>query len=166
MDQTRIHPESYSLAHKVARDVEFDNKVVDPTDQYASYIAVKSIIQNPGKLKVLDLPKYKEELEQTGQTNFIVLIDYIIEELKSPFKDPRTYRTNQSLNITNTELFYMLIDETVQTFRRGIIVTAQVVRVFEAKDNSPSGGFILCKLDNGLDAKVEKQDLDNSDRNI
>lgn len=115
---------------------------------------------------MLDLPKYKDELEQTGQTNFIVLIDYIIEELKSPFKDPRTYRTNQSLNITNTELFYMLIDETVQTFRRGIIVTAQVVRVFEAKDNSPSGGFILCKLDNGLDAKVEKQDLDNSDRNI
>lgn len=60
----------------------------------------------------------------------------------------------------------MLIDETVLTFRRGIIVTAQVIRVFEAKDNSTSGGFILCKLDNGLDAKVEKQDLDNTDRNI
>jgi len=54
----------------------------------------------------------------------------------------------------------MLIEETERTFYRGMIVTAQVVRVFEGRDDN--GGFALCKLDNGLDAKIEKNDLENS----
>lgn len=59
----------------------------------------------------------------------------------------------------------MLIDETERTFKRGMIVTAQVMRVFEnsGRDEGASGGgFALCKLDNGLDAKVEKSNLDNA----
>ena len=53
----------------------------------------------------------------------------------------------------------MLIDETEATFRIGQIVTAQVTRLFEGKENSDKGGLFLCKLDNGLDARVEAKDL-------
>jgi len=95
-----------------------------------------------------------------------VLIDYIMEEFRLPFKDPRTYRTPTSLGLTPKDLFYMLIDETDRTFKWGMIVTAQVSKVFEGRDASGQGGFILCKLDNGLDAKVEKGDLDSGDRRI
>jgi ribosomal protein S1 len=49
----------------------------------------------------------------------------------------------------------MLIDESERTFRRGIIVTATVVRV---TDN-----IVYCKLDNGLDAIVQKNDLEKTD---
>lgn len=45
----------------------------------------------------------------------------------------------------------MLIDESERTFKRGIIVTATVVRVLDDK--------VLCKLDNGLDGNIRKEDI-------
>lgn len=48
----------------------------------------------------------------------------------------------------------MLIDESDRTFRKGIIVTATVVKV---TDN-----IVLCKLDNGLDAVIKKEDLERT----
>ena len=48
----------------------------------------------------------------------------------------------------------MLIDESERNFKVGIIVTATVVNV----KNS-----VLCKLDNGLDAYVDKKNIENSD---
>lgn len=91
-----------------------------------------------------------------------LLIDMIVEEMKAPFKDPRVYRSQ--IDIPFHDLLYMLIEETEQTFKRGIIVTAQVIRVIERMDINSS--FVLCKLDNGLDAKVDKTKLDLGDRNI
>ena len=53
----------------------------------------------------------------------------------------------------------MLIDETEKNFKKGIIVTATVTRIFEDKD------FVLCRLDNGLEAKIEKKNIcQDSDR--
>ena len=48
LEQTRIHPESYAMAHKIARDVVFDGKEVD---LYHIYQAVKSVILNPKKIE-------------------------------------------------------------------------------------------------------------------
>lgn len=86
----------------------------------------------------------------------IILLEYIVEELKFPFKDPRQYRTPTRMQITNDQLFYMLLDESERTFRKGIIVTATVVKV---TDN-----IVLCKLDNGLDAVIKKEDLDKTEK--
>jgi transcriptional accessory protein Tex/SPT6 len=88
----------------------------------------------------------------------IILLDYIIEELQQPFKDPREYRTPTKLNITNHDLFYMLIDESERNFKRGIIVTATVTRVQES--------VVFCKLDNGLDATIQKNDLEKTDEKL
>jgi hypothetical protein len=62
------------------------------------------------------------------------LIDMIVEEMKQPFKDPRAFRSK--IEIVPTKLLLMLIEETEQTFKRGIIVTAQVIRVIEKQDSS------------------------------
>lgn len=62
LDQTRIHPESYMLAHKVAKDIIYEGKDVD---QFHSYQAVKEVIKNPQKLRELDLKLYKQELEKS-----------------------------------------------------------------------------------------------------
>ena len=62
LDQTRIHPESYMLAHKVAKDIMFEGQEVD---NFQSYQAVRDVIKNPGKLKQLDLQLYKQELEKS-----------------------------------------------------------------------------------------------------
>lgn len=45
----------------------------------------------------------------------------------------------------------MLIDESERTFKRGIIVTATAVKVLDKK--------VYCKLDNGLDAIIYKEEL-------
>ena len=49
----------------------------------------------------------------------------------------------------------MLIDESDKTFKKGIIVTATVSKVFE--------NMVLCRLDNGLDATIQKNDLEKTD---
>lgn len=57
-----------------------------------------------------------------------------MEELLHPFIDPREassiVRTFNENKFSNEELFYYLIDETERTFKKGMIVSASVVRVF------------------------------------
>mmetsp|Transcript_17037 Transcript_17037/g.22944 ORF Transcript_17037/g.22944 Transcript_17037/m.22944 type:complete len:134 (+) Transcript_17037:3376-3777(+) len=49
--------------------------------------------------------------------------------------------------MSNERLFYLLIEESKRTFKRGIIVTATVTKVFESK--------AICRLDNGLNAIIQ-----------
>jgi hypothetical protein len=55
------------------------------------------------------------------------ILDIIWEEFTHPFRDPRTPRTPSTENIPMQKLFFMLIDESERTFKRGVIVT--VVRI-------------------------------------
>ena len=48
----------------------------------------------------------------------------------------------------------MLIDESERTFKRGCIVTATVTRVLDEK--------VIAKLDNGLDAIIQKESLEKT----
>ena len=66
--------------------------------------------------------------------------------------------------IPPSKLLLMLLEETDQTFKRGIIVTAQVIRVFEKQEASQS--FVLCKLDNGLDAKIDASKMDLASKRL
>lgn len=52
LDQTRIHPENYHLALKIANDIEYDNV---QTDKFQQYMAVKSVLMKPSKIKSLGL---------------------------------------------------------------------------------------------------------------
>ena len=49
--------------------------------------------------------------------------------------------------MTNERLFYLLIEESKRTFKRGLIVTATVTKVFDSK--------AICRLDNGLSAIIQ-----------
>ena len=84
----------------------------------------------------------------------ISFIDNILEELRHPFRDPRRYR-DFNTKVDPLQLLYWLIDETERTFKRGIIVNATVVKVLDKK--------ILCKLDNGLDGIINKEDIGSSE---
>lgn len=60
-------------------------------------------------------------------------------------------------------MFYSLIDETQRTFKRGMIVSATVVRVFEGSNPNADRKMdsrILCRLENGLDANIYERDTD------
>lgn len=79
----------------------------------------------------------------------------ILDEFKCPFKDPRKFRTSTTNYISNEQLLYMLIDETELTFKKGIIVTASVTKVYDER--------VHCKLDNGLNATILKEHLVGKD---
>ena len=49
--------------------------------------------------------------------------------------------------MTNERLFYLLIEESPRTFKRGLIVTATVSKVFDSK--------AICRLENGLTAIIQ-----------
>ena len=53
-------------------------------------------------------------------------------------------------------LFYLLIEESERTFKRGLIVTATVSKVLAS--------MAICRLDNGLSAIVRESDLPDSSR--
>ena len=89
-----------------------------------------------------------------------------MEELLHPFIDPREakeiVRTRFDEKFSNEELFYCLIDETERTFKRGMIVSATVVRVLnDMNGDQNKGPRILCKLENGLDANIIDRDTDS-----
>lgn len=67
----------------------------------------------------------------SNQGNMCSSIDLIIEEFKAPFADPRQPRSLTNPGISNERLFYMLIDESKRTFKRGLVVTGTVSAVLE-----------------------------------
>ena len=130
----------------IAKDAclkEGDNQEVNKHEKTR---LLKEVIAQPSKLKHLDLKVYYSNLEASGQSNFSKIVDLIIQELQHPFADPREYRDLNKTNISNERLFYMLIDESPRTFKKGMIVTASVSRVLESK--------AVCRLDNGLPAII------------
>lgn len=132
-------------------------------------LAIQTVLLRPADyLKNLDLTAYRQELNKCNNGNNMgTVIDFILSELMEPFKDPREYRPLERARINNHKLLLMLIEETEDTFDRGIIVTAQVTRVLEGNMGGRGGeGLVLCRLDNGLDARIEKKNLDNTDRRI
>lgn len=93
----------------------------------------------------------------TNQGNLRVIFDHIIDEFKAPFADPRQYRTYDKLVITDDKLFYLLIDESKRTFKKGLIVTATVNNVIDTK--------AICRLENGLTATIIREKILDQDRN-
>jgi hypothetical protein len=55
-----------------------------------------------------------------------------------------------------------LIDENERTFKKGMIVSATVARIYNKSGNLPAR--ILCRLDNGLDANIHENDIDYFDK--
>eukprot|EP01022_Parablepharisma_sp_SALTPOND_P008951 TRINITY_DN1373_c0_g1_i2.p1 TRINITY_DN1373_c0_g1~~TRINITY_DN1373_c0_g1_i2.p1 ORF type:complete len:1804 (-),score=237.19 TRINITY_DN1373_c0_g1_i2:8682-14093(-) len=158
LDLTRIHPESYFIATKIAGDAIMDEyasskEFIDPRDDN---FALEKIMKNPSKLDGLDIVQYKEQLDKANQGNAKLIVDFVVQELKSPFKDPRP----KYKDLVNEDLFYLLMGETRQTFYVGMIVSATVIMVH---DNN-----VRCKLENGMDAFIKKADLidDSSEWNM
>jgi transcriptional accessory protein Tex/SPT6 len=59
LDGTRVHPETYEWARKMAVDaLEYDDEDANPAG------ALEEILEKPEKLKDLDLDAFAEELER------------------------------------------------------------------------------------------------------
>uniref|UniRef100_A0A3P8TS79 Transcription elongation factor SPT6 n=1 Tax=Amphiprion percula TaxID=161767 RepID=A0A3P8TS79_AMPPE len=109
LDGSRVHPETYEWARKMAVDaLEYDESAEDANPAGA----LEEILENPERLKDLDLDAFAEELERQGYGNKGITLYDIRAELSCRYKDLRVpYR------VPNTEeVFNLLTKETPETF--------------------------------------------------
>ncbi|KAL0882973.1 hypothetical protein ABMA27_016464 [Loxostege sticticalis] len=124
LDGSRVHPETYEWARKMAVDaLEYEDEDANPAG------AVEEILEAPERLKDLDLDAFAEELERQGFGNKCITLYDIRAELNSRYKDLRVpYRSP-----TPEELFDILTKESPETFYLGKMVLASVVGITHRK---------------------------------
>jgi len=150
-DLTRIHPEFYDLVDKIVEDACEDEQ------EKNKRLFIAKVMKNEKLLDKFDIKKYKEDLEKAQRYDVKFMVDFVLSELRAPFKDPR----QKSHELVNEELFYLLMNETKQTFFEGMLVSATILKAYMNEK-------VICKLENGMDAYILKADLidDDSEWNI
>lgn len=148
LDDTRIHPEDYELARKMATDaLELDEE--DIHDEHPSHV-VSLIMQeddNEKKLSELNLDEFAISMYEANQDLKRHTLNVIREELLRPFSEQR----EKFLMPGPWEVLTTLSGETKRTLRVGLIVSVVVVRI---KNN-----FVYVRLDSGIEGVINGQYL-------
>jgi len=113
LDETRIHPDSYSLAKELAM-IAVGNK--DPEG------ALIELGEKPFLIRSVDLVSFNNRGVEKGRKHQLSTLIDITMELFSPFHNRRP----QFSKPTELEIFYMLVNEKAETMRPGRIVEAIV----------------------------------------
>ena len=146
LDNTRIHPEDYDIARKMAADAqEMDEEDIKvETDENGPMAVVRKLIKEDAQEKVNDLmlEQYAEQLERQFQQKKRATLETIRAELQLPYEELRRLFENPSTD----EIFTMLTGETRDSLVEGMIVPVLVKRT--------SSGHMDVKLDCGIDGGI------------
>lgn len=146
LDNTRIHPEDYELARKMATDaLELDEE--DIHDEHPSYVV--SLIMhdddNEKKLDELNLDDFAVNMYETNQDKKRHTLNVIRSELIRPFGEQRAPFPLP----TAWDVLTMLSGESPRTLRVGLIISVLVIR--------PRKGYVAVRLDSGIDGVINGQ---------
>ena len=151
LDNTRIHPEDYELARKMATDaLELDEE--DIHDEHPSHVVLTIMRDEDSerKLNELNLDDFAVSLFETNQDKKRYTLFDIRREILKPFGDLRkSYRLP-----TSWDVLTMLTGETPRTLRTGLIVSVLVIRT--VKRNDKGGGAVAVRLNSGIEGIIEK----------
>lgn len=157
LDNTRIHPEDYDLARKVAADaLGLDEEDVKAeTDENGPGAIVRKLFKEDEQDKVneLILEEYAEQLEREYQQRKRATLETIRAELQVPYEELR----KNFLSLKPNQIFTMFTGETEDSLCEGMIVA---VNVRVVKDD-----FAIVKLDCGIEGRIESHDV-SSHRSI
>lgn len=119
LDGTRIHPETYLLAKKIAKDAVDEDC---PINEW-----IPRVIKAPYKLRDLDLEDYAQHLAAyKNKPNMLHILSFIVEELTFPFRDPR----NRSWELNEKEVFFKLTKENPESFKPKGFTNVKIQKVF------------------------------------
>ncbi|XP_055514099.1 transcription elongation factor SPT6 isoform X2 [Leucoraja erinacea] len=143
LDGSRVHPETYEWARKMAVDaLEYDESAEDANPAGA----LEEILENPERLKDLDLDAFAEELERQGYGNKGITLYDIRAELSCRYKDLRIpCRAPNS-----EEIFNMLTKETPETFYIGKLITCNVTGIAHRRPQGESYDQAIRNDETGL----------------
>lgn len=146
LDSTRIHPEDYELARKMATDaLELDEE--DIHDEHPSYVVslIMHDADNEKKLDELNLDDFAVNMYETNQDKKRHTLNVIRSELLKPFGEQRSsYYLPKAWDVLT-----MLSGESPRTLRVGLIIAVLVVRF--------GVGFVGVRLDSGIDGVINGQ---------
>uniref|UniRef100_W5KF28 Transcription elongation factor SPT6 n=1 Tax=Astyanax mexicanus TaxID=7994 RepID=W5KF28_ASTMX len=143
LDGSRVHPETYEWARKMAVDaLEYDESAEDANPAGA----LEEILENPERLKDLDLDAFAEELERQGYGNKGITLYDIRAELSCRYKDLRApYRPPNT-----EEVFNLLTKETPETFYIGKLITSVVTGIAHRRPQGESYDQAIRNDETGL----------------
>eukprot|EP00898_Chlorokybus_atmophyticus_P008664 jgi/Chlat1/879/Chrsp107S01340 len=147
LDDTRIHPESYDYAKKMAFDAVNEEGGDEEDEEEAKELAVDQVISDPAPLAELDLAAYADQLEAMDKGKKLATLEDIRLELTHPYRDPRRPYDRPNRD----EEFYMLCGESPESLRPGKLLQATVARTMQ--------NDVFVRLENGINGKINIHDL-------
>jgi transcription elongation factor SPT6 len=125
LDASRIHPETYEWARKMAIDaLEYDESAEDALKE-----SIEEILESPDKLKDLDLDAFAEELARQNLGRKQTTLYDIRDELFGLYKERRKpYRS-----LTIEERFRLLTGETADSLQVGKLIMCTVSGIVRKK---------------------------------
>ncbi|KAJ6596967.1 transcription elongation factor SPT6 [Mycena vulgaris] len=143
LDDTRIHPEDYELARKMAMDaLEYDEE--DVQERHPSWVVglIMEDADNDKKLSELNLDEFAVNLYEANDDLKRHTLNVIRDELSHPFAEQR----DPYPMLDGWDVMTMLSGETPNTLRAGFVLTVVVTR---AKSN-----FVTVKLHSGVEGVI------------
>lgn len=145
LDSTRIHPEDYDIARKMAADaLELDEEDIEAeTREGGPGAIVKKLIKDDAADRVNDLvlDEYADQLEKGYNQKKRSTLENIRAELNDPYEE---IRSAFLIKLSESEVFTMFTGETRDSLQKGMNVPMHVKRITEAS--------VEGKLDCGIDA--------------
>jgi transcription elongation factor SPT6 len=148
LDDTRVHPEDYELARKMAIDtLEIDDGALEDEDNPSAHVQ-ELMDGDVEKLNTLLLDDYAVELERRIHQPKRICLEEIKEELMNPYGEKRQAFAEAS----NDVVFTMLTGETDETLRQGVILSVSVLRARHK--------LVECLLQSGLVGTISIEQID------
>ena len=151
LDNTRVHPEDYDIARKMAADaLELDEEDIKAeTDENGQGAIVRKLFREEAQDRVNDLilEEYAEQLERNLNQRKRATLETIRAELQQPYEELR----KQFVFLSTDDIFTMLTGETSETLAEGMVVPVSIKRI---TDDHIDG-----KLDCGMDVLVPESEL-------
>ncbi|KAF2163702.1 hypothetical protein M409DRAFT_57201 [Zasmidium cellare ATCC 36951] len=146
LDNTRIHPEDYEIARKMAADaLEFDEEDIQAeVTENGENAVVRKLVKDDQTDKVNDLvlEQYAEQLEKNFGQRKRATLETIRAELQNPYEELR----RNFASLTTDELFTQLTGDTKETLKEGMIVPVTVKKTFPE--------HIEVRLSNGVEGGI------------
>ncbi|RDW87160.1 chromatin-remodeling histone chaperone SPT6 [Aspergillus mulundensis] len=151
LDNTRVHPEDYDIARKMAADaLELDEEDIKAeTDDNGPGAIVRKLFRQDDQDRVNDLilEEYAEQLERNLNQRKRATLETIRAELQQPYEELR----KQFVFLSTDDIFTMLTGETTETLAEGMVVPISIKSI---RDDHIEG-----KLDCGVDALAGESEM-------
>ncbi|ETN37828.1 uncharacterized protein HMPREF1541_07451 [Cyphellophora europaea CBS 101466] len=148
LDSTRIHPEDYDIARKMAADaLELDEEDIEAERQeFGSGAILRRLVREEAQDRVNDLvlEEYAIQLERNLNARKRSTLEAIRAELIEPFEE---LRRNYNADLSENQIFTMLTGETSESLKVGMNVPVSLKRI--------SDSLVEGLLDCGMVATIE-----------